>query len=172
MSDYRRAHIPGGCYFFTVVTHRRAPFFESPIHIERLREAFRRVRAQHRFAIEAIVVLPDHLHTVWRLPPDDADFSMRWRLIKHFVATGIRAECNARGEKAVWQRRFWEHVIRDEVDWRRHVDYVHYNPVRHGYVDHPADWPWSSFRHAVARGWYPPDWGRAVPDQIKGMDLE
>jgi hypothetical protein len=96
------------------------------------------------------VILPDHLHSDWRLPDGDSDFSLRWRLIKHYVAAGMPAPTNRRGEKLVWQRRFWEHAIRDEDDWRRHVDYVHYNPVKHGYVSRPEDWPWSSFAAGTA----------------------
>jgi putative transposase len=172
MSQYRRAYIPGGCFFFTVVTHRRQPLLAEPSHIERLREGFRRTMAKYPFSIEAIVVLPDHLHSLWRLPDGDADFSLRWRLIKHHVATGIPAPTNPRGEKLVWQRRFWEHAIRDEDDWRRHVDYVHYNPVKHGYVSRPEDWPWSSFARAQRRGWYPSGWGHSAPTNLTGLECE
>jgi putative transposase len=110
------------------------------------------------------VVLPDHLHCVWTLPPGDADFSNRWKAIKiRFVQaipdterrSAVRAAC---GERAIWQRRFWEHAIRDETDYARHVDYVHFNPVKHGHVQRVADWPYSSFRRWVAAGRYPPDW--------------
>ena len=94
---------------------------------------------------DAMVILPDHLHMVWRLPGGDTDYSLRWRLIKHYLASGISGSTNRRGEKAVWQQRFWEHAIRDEDDWRNHIDYVHYNPVKHGYVARPGVWPWSSF---------------------------
>jgi putative transposase len=111
MSDYRRVFAPGGCYFFTVVTHGRQRLFENTDHIDRLREGFRRTRQKHPFAIDAIVILPDHLHTIWRLPGNDGDFSLRWRLIKHYLASGIAADTNRRGEKLVWQRRFWEHLV-------------------------------------------------------------
>jgi len=132
MSDYRRAYIPGGCFFFTVVTHHRQPLFAEGRNIDRLRDGFRRAMAKHPFRIDAIVILPDHLHSVWRLPEGDADFSLRWRLVKHYLAAGVPAATNRRGEKLVWQRRFWEHAIRDEEDWRNHIDYIHYNPVKHG----------------------------------------
>ena len=131
-----------------------------------IREAFRRTRENHPFRVDAIVVLPDHLHTIWRLPDDDGDYSQRWRLIKHFVAIGVRGGPNRRGEKAVWQRRFWEHAIRDETDWANHMDYIHYNPVKHGYVQRPDDWPHGSFRKAIDAGWYPPGWGEAEPFNI------
>jgi putative transposase len=171
MSDYRRAYVPGGCYFFTVVTHRRQKVFADDRNVKRLRDGFRRPMDKHPFQIDAIVILPDHLHTVWRLPDGDADFSLRWRLIKHYLASGIAAAANRRGEKAVWQRRFWEHVIRDEGDWRNHVDYIHYNPVKHGYVKRPGDWPWSSFGQARWREWYPPGWGDFEPENLRGAGV-
>lgn len=172
MSDYRRAYISGGCFFFTVVTQGRQRLFDEARNIDRLREGFRRTMEKHPFQIDAIVILPDHLHTVWRLPDGDADYSLRWRLIKHFVATGVYATTNERGEKLVWQRRFREHAIRDEDDWRNHVDYVHYNPVKHGYVRRPGDWRWSSFERAVRLGWYGKDWGALDPPDLRGMDFE
>ncbi|WP_305906783.1 transposase [Methylomarinum sp. Ch1-1] len=144
MSHYRRAYIPGGCYFFTAVTHHREAWFSTQENVDRLREAFRHVKNRHPFAIDAIVVLPDHIHTVWRLPDGDADFSLRWRLLKHYVAIKLSNGTNNRGEKQFWQRRFWEHVIRGETDWRNHIDYIHYNPVKHDYVTTPAQWPYSS----------------------------
>ena len=114
----------------------------------------------------------DHLHTVWWLPDGDSNYSLRWRLIKHYLASGVSSSTNPRGEKAVWQRRFREHAIRDEADWRDHIDYVHYNPVRHGHVRPPGDWRWSSFQKAMGRGWYPAGWGEAEPANIGGMDRE
>jgi putative transposase len=106
MSDYRRAFVPGGCYFFTLVTHARKPLLEVPANIDRLREGFRLTMTKYPFSIDAIVILPDHLHTIWRLPDNDADFSLRWRLIKHYLASGVSSTTNHRGEKRVWQRRF------------------------------------------------------------------
>ena len=172
MSDFRRAYVPGGCFFFTLVTHDRRPLFADDRNVERLREGFRRALGKHPFGIDAIVILPDHLHAVWRLPDGDTDYSLRWRLIKHYVASGTSSVTNRRGEKLVWQRRFWEHTIRDEEDWRNHVDYVHYNPVKHGYVRRPGDWRWGSFERAVRCGWYPPGWGEIDPPHLRGMDFE
>ena len=172
MSEYRRAFLPGGCFFFTVVTHARQRLFDENRNVERLREGFRRTMAKHPFQIDAIVILPDHLHTVWRLPDGHTDYSLRWRLIKHFLASGTPVTTNRRCEKLVWQRRFWEHVIRYEDDWRNHVDYVHYNPVKHGYVRRPGDWRWSSFERVVRRGWYPPGWGELEPPNLSGMEFE
>ena len=161
MTNYRRLYQAGACYFFPVVTHERRPLLFD--NIERLRGAFRHARRRYPFTVEAIVVLPDHLHTLWRLPPGDDDFSTRWLLIKRYFSSGvpsgkISASMASKREKGVWQRRFWEHCIRDDDDWRQHLDYIHYNPVKHGYVAAPADWRYGSFRRAVANGWYTPDW--------------
>ncbi len=105
------------------------------------------------FQVDAIVVLPEHLHCIWRMPEGDADFSSRWREIKKAASRQIDTSPNSRNERPVWQRRYWEHAIRDEEDWRRHVDYIHYNPVKHGLVNQPGEWSWSSFGSAVAKGW-------------------
>jgi Transposase and inactivated derivatives len=158
--DYRRFYQPGARYFFTVVTDGRQPLLID--HIERLRDAFRLGMSRQPFAVEAIVVLPDHLHTIWRLPEGDADFSTRWMIIKRKFSAGIpmgriRPSQCAKRERGIWQRRFWEHYLRDEADWQRHVDYIHYNPVKHGYVARAGDWPYSSFHRAVAAGSYPAD---------------
>ncbi|MGQ0698680.1 MAG: REP-associated tyrosine transposase [Panacagrimonas sp.] len=172
MSSYRRVYVPGGVYFFTVVTHERLPIFENPTHIYALRAAFHKVKVARPFEIDAIVVLPDHLHTVWRLPDGDEDFSGRWREIKKAASRAIDTRINARGERPVWQRRFWEHAIRDERDWEKHVDYIHFNPVRHGLAVRPGDWAWSSFGSAVRAGWYEPSWGETEPPDIEGMLLD
>ena len=172
MSDYRRVIIAGGVFFFTVVTHGRAPIFADGGRVEKLREAFRKVRADRPFEIDAMVVLPDHLHCIWRLPDGDGDYSGRWREIKKDASRAIATFSNARNERAVWQRRFWEHAIRDEMDWRRHLDYIHYNPVKHGFVACPREWPWSSFGRCVERGWYESSWGNTEPVGIAGLDFE
>jgi putative transposase len=172
MSDYRRAYEQGGCYFFTLVTCNRQPILTESANLQRLDESFAHVAAKRPFATDAIVVLPDHLHCIWQLPEGDADFSSRWRLIKGHFSIALDAPLTGRSEKRVWQRRFWEHLIRDEDDWRRHVDYIHYNPVKHGYVLRPMGWDHSSFRRMVELGLYPPDWGCREPDNLKGMNLE
>src|SRR5262249_3591874 len=133
-------------------------------NIEALQKAMRETQRNHPFSIDAIVVLPDHLHTVWTLPERDADFATRWRLIKtsfsRSLAAGepISGSRAAKGERGIWQRRYWEHTIRDEKDFERHIDYVHINPVKHGLVTRVSDWPYSSFRRMVAQGIYPDDW--------------
>jgi putative transposase len=162
-------------YFFTVVTQGRQPLLVE--QIGRLRQAFRHVMERYPFDIEAIVILPDHLHTIWRLPPDDVDYSHRWMLIKRsfssgLPAAGVSTSMQAKREKGIWQRRFWEHGIRHEEDWRRHMDYIHFNPAKHGYVARPDDWPHSSFRKLVARSLYDPGWTLADPVVLEGAEPE
>ncbi len=164
MPDYRRAWHPGGIYFFTVNLLQRHGNDLLTRHVDLLRKTVRSVRKRHPFHIHSWVVLPDHLHCVIELPPEDADFSTRWRLIKMEFSKAIpRGEKLSavrvrRGERGIWQRRYWEHLIRDEADYRAHMDYVHINPVKHGLVERVADWPYSTFHHLVAEGVYPSDW--------------
>jgi putative transposase len=166
MVAYRRNLVPGGTYFFTVVLENR----RSTLLVDKiasLRHSFRVARGERPFKIDAIVILPDHLHAVMTLPEGDSDFSGRWRRIKstftrQVVAQGMPASRNRRGEYALWQRRFWEHTIRDETDFARHVDYIHYNPIKHGLVSRVSDWPFSSFHHYVRSGMVPEDWAGTV----------
>ncbi|ADE15902.1 protein of unknown function DUF1568 [Nitrosococcus halophilus Nc 4] len=178
MPNYRRLYIEGGAYFFTVVTYERRPLFADEDTVLQLKQAFRHVKAQLPFVMEAIVVLPDHFHAVWRLPPGDSDYSERWRRIKYRFSLQFEglSSCSSsrrrRREKRVWQRRFWEHILRDEEDYRRHLDYIHYNPVKHGYAVAPREWPYSSFRRFVQWGVYSPDWGESMPHSLQGLELE
>jgi putative transposase len=173
MSNYRRIFVPGGHYFFTVVTYQRRPLFEASENVTLLRTAFKTIITKQPFTIDAIVVLPEHLHCIWQLPEGDANYSGRWREIKKHLSKRIGSKRNRRGEFDVWQRRSWEHLLRDEDDWRRHMDYIHYNPVKHGLAASPGQWPYSSFRKAVAAGWYEPDWGKQQePENIRDMDCE
>jgi len=162
MSWYRRDCTPGGTWFFTVVTAGRSRWLCEPAARHALRDAFAATRTRHDFAIDALVLLPDHLHCVMTLPEGDADFSLRWSLIKRRTSWALR-DHPAPG-RARWQRRFWEHRIRDEDDLARHVDYIHFNPVKHGLVARVADWPHSSFHRFVARGDLARDWGDAPPE--------
>jgi putative transposase len=172
MVRYRRLRTAGGSYFFTVaLRNRRADTLVT--HIQELRHAIEQTRALRPFDIDAMVVLPDHLHAVWTLPQTDSDYSGRWRSIKSGFVRALRADgmtlvANAKGEHSVWQRRFWEHQIRDEEDMQRHVDYVHINPVKHGLVQRAVDWPWSSFHRFVRDGLLAADWACA-PDGIGGF---
>ena len=163
MPNFRRAFVPAGCWFLTAnLLDRRSTLLTD--QIEALREAARRTRERYPFQIDALVVLPDHVHAIWTLPEGDADFSMRWRLIKvQFSKSVPKTELlskvrRARGERGVWQRRFWEHLIRDDDDYRRHVEYCYINPVKHGLVSRVCDWPFSSFHRDVAAGVVPEDW--------------
>lgn len=164
MPDFHRHRVPGGCYFFTVNLLERHGNSLLTDRIELLRKSVRHVRRTRPFTIDAWVVLPHHLHAVWTLPPGDDDFSTRWRLIKTVFARGVgKTERLSRvrrdaGERGIWQRRFWEHSIRDDRDYAAHVDYVHFNPVRHGLVAAPGAWPYSTFAARVRRGAYPPGW--------------
>jgi putative transposase len=169
MPEYRRNRLPGAAYFFTVnLIDRRSDLLV--VRIDALREAVRQARRRRPFHIDAWVVLPDHMHCLWTLPDGDSDFSNRWRDIKvRFVKTlpGIERRPPVmvrRGERGIWQRRFWEHTIRDDRDYAAHMDYIHFNPVKHGLVHSPVDWPFSSFWRCVVRGLYPPDWLGGAPE--------
>ena len=163
MPNYRRNFLAGGSYFFTVTLadRRRALLVER---IALLRAACRQVRLRHPFTMEAAVVLPDHLHMIWSLPDGDADFATRWRLIKAAFSRDLPAgetvslTRGSKRERGIWQRRYWEHTIRNEADFTRHLDYIHFNPVRHWYVSRVRDWPYSSFHRWVRLGGYPQDW--------------
>jgi len=172
MSDYRRLYVSGGTYFFTVVTYRRQPVFADSQKVEWLRQAFQAVKAKRPFDLLAVVVLQDHLHCILRLPENDQDFSIRWQMIKTAFSRHISAPVRKGGAKTVWQPRFFEHCIRDEEDLRRHLDYIHYNPVKHGLTDVPANWQYSSFRRFVAKGWYPANWGDVAIADLEDWDRE
>ena len=172
MSEYRRAVQHGGVFFFTVVTYRRKTVFGSQYAIDVLRESFRCEMRRRPFTIEAIVILPDHLHCLWRLPENDTDYSSRWKEIKKSTTKQLSVNRNHRKEGDVWQRRYWEHQIRDEKDWRTHMDYIHYNPVKHGYVTAPGLWKYSSFSSWVTRGVYDVGWGSVQPRNICRLDFE
>ncbi len=177
MSWYRRYWQPGGLYFFTVVTFDRRPLFSMAEARHELHAALRRTQAERPFEIVAIVLLPDHVHCLWGLPGEDCNFATRWRTIKSRFTRGLLAggyrepqrsvSRRKRQEHAVWQRRFWEHLIRDEEDWQRHLDYLHYNPVKHGYAQRPAAWPYSTFRKYVELGEYGADWGAIEPESLR-----
>ena len=159
MSQYKRCYQSGGYYFFTLVTYQRRPIFSNPENVKHLKISMNRVKKKYPFFLNAIVILPDHLHCLWKLPENDKDFSTRWRLIKRYFSMEMNTLINHRKEKEVWQRRFWEHVIRNEDDWQKHMDYIHYNPVKHGLAKSPGDWQHSSFNYWVENGLYEKNWG-------------
>jgi REP-associated tyrosine transposase len=169
MPDYRRNRVPGGTYFFTVnLLDRRSDLLVT--RIDALRLAVRRARATRPFHIDAWVILPEHMHCLWTLPHGDADFVGRWWAIKTAFSKsipGVEARSAVRvrrGERGIWQRRDWEHTIRDDRDYAAHMDYVHFNPVKHGLAPTASAWPYSTFPRCVARGLYPPDWAGAGDD--------
>ena len=170
---YRRSQAPGATYFFTVVTYDRRSILCEPNHVALLRSVFRAVMQQHPFQIDAFVLLPDHLHCIWTLPDNDANFSLRWRLVKSYFARGcqvdrglgVSSSRQRKQERSVWQRRFWEHQVQNSRDFAAHVDYIHYNPVKHGYVRESRLWAYSSFSRYVEAGQYAADWG--VTDSVE-----
>ena len=163
MSNYRRARVPGATYFFTVnLRNRNSDLLVREIDL--LRATVRATRQRHPFHIDAWVVLPEHMHCLWTLPEGNVNFALRWKVIKFAFAKRLaktetlNATQRTRGERWVWQRRYWEHLIRDDLDYQRHFDYIHANPLKHGHVQRVLDWPYSSFHRAVRHGLYPPDW--------------
>jgi len=174
---YRRANVPGGTYFFTVnLAERKRTLLVD--HIDSLREVMRDVKKSHPFHIDAMVILPDHLHALWILPEGDADFAMRWALIKAGFSRQLPKDERrnksriSKGERGIWQRRYWEHLIRDDTDYARHADYIHYNPVKHGYVRHAKDWPYSSFHRYVRLGVLPDNWAGGVDAELEAGECE
>jgi putative transposase len=171
VSTYRRHYVEGGSYFFTVVSYKRQPVLtEEPVRVA-LREAIKEVRETLPFRVEAWVLLPDHLHCIWTLPKCDSNYSLRWARIKQGVSKRranstnpnlLSASRRKRGESSLWQRRFWEHQLRDEEDFAKHMNYIHYNPVKHGYAKSPKDYPYSTFHQCVKEGLYEITWGEEV----------
>jgi putative transposase len=181
MPNYRRDKTPGGTWFFTVVSYQRRAFLCDPPVRAALTSAIRRVRMKYPFKINAWVLLPDHFHCVWTLPQGDSNYSLRISLLKRAVtlqckslvaATGTRSASRLKHREAtVWQRRFWEHLIKDTNDLRQHLDYIHYNPVKHGHCQDPADWPYSTVHKFNANGIYPKDWGRVGNSLPTGLRI-
>jgi putative transposase len=168
MSKYRRVKAEAGVFFFTVVLADMSTNLLIE-EIARLRRIYREVQSRRPFETIAICVLPDHIHAIWALPEHDADFSIRWSLIKSGFSRGVEAMPRSKSkllkrEKGIWQRRYWEHAIRDDADLERHVDYIHFNPVKHGHVSRVVDWPHSSFHRFVERGLLVADWGGDLRD--------
>jgi putative transposase len=164
VTNYRRNRLPGGTYFFTVaIADRHLDILAQ--HVEHLKTVLRDEHKRAPFFNLALVVLPDHLHTIWRLPQGDSDYSDRLRRIKAGFSRALHKRERVsrsremKGERGIWQRRFWEHTVRDEEDLQRHLDYIHFNPVKHGLVSQVSDWPHSTFHEYVRRGFYPLDWG-------------
>ncbi|MFH1137960.1 MAG: transposase [Pseudomonadota bacterium] len=185
MSDYRRVKEPYKTFFFTVVTYNRQQILCEPESRIMLREALEKVRALYPFRIDAWVLLPEHLHCIWTMPENDYDFSKRWGMVKKEFTARYQTikdkqikivkgadSRNKRRESFIWQRRFWEHAIRDQNDFNHHCDYIHYNPVKHSLVEEPREWPYSTVNRFVKAGLYSPDWATHLSMKVKGMELE
>lgn len=167
MSRYRPSQT-GSTYFFTIVAHGRRPIFCNPVIRTSLARAVQFVRETRPFVVDAWVILPDHMHCMWTLPDGDVDYAARWLALKRYVASdvGRRLQESAfaapsphhRREVTLWQRQFWEHPIHDQADFERHMDYIHFDPVKHGQVARVQDWPHSTFHRHVQEGTYAPDW--------------
>lgn len=176
MSNYIRLKQSGGCYFFTLVTYRRQRFLTDDLARRFLREAIIKARENYPFSIDAWVLLPDHFHCIWHLPEGDNDYSTRWNIIKtqftrqakphYHNANWMTPSKTKHRESSLWQRRFWEHAIRDDTDYAHHIDYIHYNPVKHGWVKHPRDWPFSTYHRYLNDNLYSPSWGQTTPEFI------
>ena len=176
MTNYRRAHAHGASWFFTVNLAERKNNRLLIDQIDLLRRAFEYTKECRPFRMDAVVIMPDHLHCIWTLPPDDSDFSSRWNMLKGYFSRNINsgervsASRQSRRERGIWQRRFWEHLLRDQEDFNRHVDYIHWNPVKHGWVKQVREWPYSSFHRHVEQGVYAENWGGGEPADIKGIE--
>lgn len=176
MPDYRRYFLPGGTFYFTLATYARRPILTTDLGRRCLREAVVTIRRLYPFQLFAVCLLPDHLHCVWTLPQKDADYSTRWKRIKHefsvrwLAAGGTESDVTPsqrhEGRRGIWQPRFWEHTVRDEDDLERCVDYIHWNPRKHELVRRVIDWPYSSFHRFVSTGQYDANWGGTAPASI------
>jgi len=164
---YKRYFVPNSIVFLTMATAGRRPLFDDAVMVASALEILKQVKNIHPFMMKAYVVMPDHIHLL--IHTQDGRFD---RII-HLFKRNVSFEFHKRGicEGAIWQNRFYDRVIRDDEDLRNHMDYIHFNPVHHNHTSRPADYPFSSFHHYAARGWYPPDWGSMVPDNIKNMNL-
>lgn len=177
MPNYLRYRIKGGCYFFTVnLLERNNTVLVDCIDL--LRQSVRLCKQKRPFHINAWVVLPEHMHCIWTLPDNDDDFSARWKMIKTAFSKGMpnierRSKTRIkRGERGIWQRRFWEHVIRGERDYAMHMDYIHFNPVKHGWVNRVIDWPYSSFHRYLKNGTYAADWAGGQLDDLEAGERQ
>ena len=163
MVNYRRNHIAGASYFFTVNLHNHSSQLLIK-EIDLLRYCMRNTQEKNPFQIKAIIILPEHLHALWTLPESFSDYSLLWQKIKSSFTRGLlkkgyKLTKNNRGEYKIWQHRFWEHTIQDDTDFENHVNYIHYNPVKHGLVERVIDWPYSSFHRYVRQGLLSKNWG-------------
>ena len=181
MSNYKRSKTPGASYFFTVVTYKRQEILTHPESRKILRKIILDVKKEYPFKIDAWVLLPEHIHSIWTLPTGDHDFSKRWGLIKAGFSSHaktlfhhpewINNSKKKHRERTIWQRRFWEHQIRDQTDFNLHIDYMYWNPVKYGHVSRVIDWPYSTFHRDVKKGIYSSNWGSDSTIKIEPRDF-
>ena len=171
LSNYKRIYLPGHSYFFTVVTANRDNLFSEDKNVQLFKAALRYVILRKPFKIEAICILPDHLHCIWSMQ-DDCDHSVRWQMIKTYFTRQYRYNNPEFKNNKIWQPRYWDHMIRDQDDLHRHVDYIHYNPVKHGLVGSVKDWRYSTFRKFYALGHYDANWGDGEPESVVDLHYE
>jgi len=175
MQHYRKIKQPGATFFFTLATYQRRKILDKAPYYQALKSAISAVRKTHPFTIEAFVLLPDHLHCIWTMPSNDCDYAIRWGLIKNQVSrqekaltkTAMIGQSRISEESGFWERRVWKHQIGDDKDYAVHVDYIHWNPVKHGYVSKVNHWPYSSFHKFVKKGVYPPDWSGMPNEELE-----
>jgi putative transposase len=182
MPNYHRVRIEGGVYFFTVVTFQRHPILTTTAARKILHDAWKQTTQKWPFETIAVCLLPEHIHCIWKLPEGDSDYSSRWNMIKGIFSRNYRLEIDSgdvintsrqkRREVAIWQRRFWEHTIFDNNDLENHFHYIHYNPIKHGYVTKAFEWPWSSFHHYVRVGYYDLYWSGGDKGKLREISLE
>ena len=171
MSNYKRIYLPGRSYFFTVVTANRWDLFSKEKNVQLFKAALRYVQMRKPFKIEAICILPDHLHCIW-IMQDDCNYSVRWQMVKTHFSRQFRFENPGFKQNKIWQPRYWEHMIRNQDDLHRHIDYIHYNPVKHGLVKSVKDWRYSSFCKFCEQGWYEGGWGDGEPKSVVSLHYE
>jgi putative transposase len=181
MAQYRRSYIPGGTFFFTVVTNNRKPILTTEFSRKCLKDAWNTISEKYPFDLVACCLMPNHLHCIWTMPDNDSNYSIRWQGIKGLFSKQYKGQFThalqltesqrMKREAAVWQRRFWEHTIFTQDDFNRHVDYIHYNPVKHDYVRNPMDWPWSTFHRYFKMGMYENDWGIHEPPYLRDLEI-
>ncbi len=176
---YRRSKTKGGTFFFTIVTYQRRKIFNDDLTASQFMNAIKQIKNKHPFKMIGYVLLPDHFHCIWTLPENDNDFSMRWRLIKSCFTRlylpnskiSLTPSRKNKKEQSIWQRRFWEHEIRSEEELAKYLDYIHYNPIKHHYVDGASQWKYSSFQHYVNKQIYLPDWGSSEQPFLSNFNV-
>jgi len=173
MPDYRRFYIPNSITFITCVTRDRYPYLKSKSDIDLFFSTLARVKEIKPFELMAYVVLPDHFHWLMKVDQSSGNFSKVMHSIKRNFTQNYKQAHNVQKSISIWQRGFWDHVIRDERDLEIHLDYIHWNPIKHGCVNKPSNWPYSTYRDWEGMGIYDLGWGCVeIPENISGLNFE